>query len=401
MKKNKMLLVAAFAALLVSCGGGKQGKPNFGDNEYAVRTISAQSADMQTTYPATIKGVQDVEIRPKVSGFITKLCVQEGQNVKKGQLLFVIDNVTYAAAARQAKAAVNSAKAQLNTAKLTYANNEKLFKNNVIGTYELQSSKNSLEAAQAALAQAEANYISAKQNLDFCYVTSPADGVVGSLPYRVGALVSSSSAQALTTVSNIGTMQVYFSMTEKDLLEMGKTSGGVHAAIKDYPAVKLQLADGTTYEEEGHIATVSGVIDQATGSVSVRADFPNKQHLLKSGGSGSIVIPHTNSAAIVIPQDAVSQVQDKYFVYVVGSDNKVKYTAVTVDPNNDGKNYIINSGLKTGDKIVVSGISALTDGQEIKPITEAQYQEKLKKAESIGADQSDLGKLKDDLTGKK
>ena len=401
MKKNKMLLVAAAAALLVSCGGGKQGKPNFGDNEYAVRTISAQNADLQTTYPATIKGVQDVEIRPKISGFITKLCVHEGQTVKKGQLLFVIDNVTYEAAARQAKAAVNSAKAQLNTAKLTYTNNEKLFKNNVIGTYELQSSKNSLEAAHAALAQAEANYISAKQNLDFCYVSSPTDGVVGSLPYRVGALVSASSAQALTTVSNISTMQVYFSMTEKDLLYFSRGEGGVHAAIKDYPVVKLKLADGTIYGEDGHVATVSGVIDATTGSVSVRADFPNPQHLLKSGGSGSIVVPSNNASAIIIPQDAVSQVQDKYFVYVVGSDNKVKYTSVSVNPDNDGKNYIITSGLKIGDRIVISGISALTDGTEIKPITEAQYQEKLKKTEAMGADQSDLGKLKEDLTGKK
>ncbi len=397
MKKNKMLLVAAAAALLVSCGGGKQGKPNFGDNEYAVRTISAQNADLQTTYPATIKGVQDVEIRPKISGFITKLCVHEGQTVKKGQLLFVIDNVTYEAAARQAKASVNSAKAQLNTAKLTYTNNEKLFRNNVIGTYELQSSKNSLEAAHAALAQAEANYISAKQNLDFCYVSSPTDGVVGSLPYRVGALVSASSAQALTTVSNISTMQVYFSMTEKDLLYFSRGEGGVHAAIKDYPVVKLKLADGTIYGEDGHVATVSGVIDATTGSVSVRADFPNPQHLLKSGGSGSIVVPSNNASAIIIPQDAVSQVQDKYFVYVVGGDNKVKYTAVGVNPDNDGKNYIITSGLKFGDKIVVSGISSLTDGTEIKPITEAQYQEKLKKTEAMGADQSDLSKLKKDF----
>lgn len=403
MRKNKMLFVAALAAMLVSCGGGKSGggKPDFSDNEYAVRTISAQSADLQTTYPATIQGVQDVEIRPKVSGFITKLCVQEGQMVKKGQVLFVIDNVTYAAAVRQARAAVNSAKAQLNTAKLTYTNNEKLFKNNVIGTYELQSAKNSLEAAYAAVAQAEANYTSAKQNLDFCFVTSPADGIVGSLPYRVGALVSASSQQALTTVSNISTMQVYFSMTEKDILAMGKTAGGVHAAIKDYPAVKLLLADGTYYEHPGHIATVSGVVDKTTGSVSVRADFPNPGHLLKSGSSGSIVIPHQNSTAIVIPQDAVSQVQDKYFVYVVGSNNKVKYTPVTVNPNNDGKNYIIESGLKVGDKIVVNGVSALTDGQDIKPITEAQYQEKLKKTEAMGADQGDLGKLKEDLTGKK
>ena len=397
MKKTKFLLVAAMAAILVSCGSKNQGKPNFGDNEYAVRTITGQSADLQSTYPATIKGMQDVEIRPKVSGFITKLCVKEGQTVKAGQLLFVIDNVTYAAAVRQAQAAVNSAKAQLNTARLTYNNSEKLFKNNVIGSYELQSAKNSLESAEAALAQAKASLVSAKENLNYCYVTSPASGVIGDLPYRVGALVSANSQQALTTVSNISTMQVYFSMTEKDLLEMTKTAGGIHAAIKDYPAVKLQLADGTIYNQPGHVATVSGVIDATTGSVSMRADFPNPDHLLKSGGSGSIVVPHVTSSAIIIPQDAVSQVQDKYFVYVVGKDNKVKYTSVTVNANNDGKNYIIDSGLNIGDRIVVSGITSLTDGTEIKPITEAQYQEKLKKTEQLGADQSDISKLKKDF----
>ena len=398
MKKTSNFLTLLIAALaFASCGSKQSGKPNFGDDEYAVRTIGGQSAELQTTYPATIKGVQDVEIRPKVSGFITKLCVQEGQTVRKGQLLFVIDNVTYAAAVRQAKAAVNSAKAQLNTAKLTYTNNEKLFKNNVIGSYELQSAKNALEAAYAAVAQAEANYTSAKQNLDFCYVTSPADGVIGDLPYRVGALVSASSQQPLTTVSNIGSMQVYFSMTEKDLLDMTKGAGGLHAAIKDYPAVKLQLADGTMYSHEGRVATVSGVVDPTTGTVSMRADFPNPEHLLKSGASGSIVVPHHASSAIIIPQDAVSQVQDKYFVYVLGAGNKVKYTPVTVNSNNDGKSYIIESGLKIGDKIVVNGISALTDGQKITPITEAQYQEKLKKTEAMGADQGDLDKLKKDF----
>lgn len=395
MTKSKILLFAALAAMLVSCGGKKSsGKPNFGDNEYAVRTIGAQSAELQTTYPATIRGMQDVEIRPKVSGFITKLCVKEGQAVKAGQLLFVIDNVTYAAAVRQAKAAVNSAKAQLNTARLTYNNNEKLFKNNVIGSYELQSAKNNMQAAAAALAQAEASYVSAKENLSYCYVTSPASGVIGDLPYRVGALVSASSQQPLTTVSNISTMQVYFSMTEKELLDMTKTAGGLHTAIKDYPAVKLQLADGTIYDHPGRVATVSGVIDATTGSVSMRADFPNPQHLLKSGGSGSIVVPHVSSSAIVIPQDAVAQVQDKHFVYIVGKDNKVKYSAVTVDPQDDGKNFIITSGLKVGDRIVVNGISSLTDGAEIKPITEAQYQEKLKKTEKLGAAQGDLKELK-------
>ena len=397
MRKINYLLTAALAAVLVSCGGN-QGKPGFGDNEYAVRTIQGQSASLQTTYPAVIKGVQDVEIRPKISGFITKMCVKEGQTVKAGQLLFVIDNVTYAAAVRQAKAAVNSAKAQLNTSKLTYENSQKLFQSNVIGDYELQSAKNSYESAEAALAQAQANYVSAKQNLDFCYIKSPSAGVVGNLPYRVGALVSSSSQEPLTTISNIKTMQVYFSMTEKDLLDMTRTSGGLHAAISEYPAVKLQLADGTMYAHPGRVAAVSGVIDSSTGSVSIRADFPNPENLLKSGGSGSIVVPHESTNAVIIPQDAVSEVQDRNFVYVVGKDNKVKYTEVSLNAQNDGKNYIITKGLNIGDRIVVSGISTLTDGMQIKPLTEAQYAEKLKKTTELGASQGDLGELKKALS---
>ena len=395
MNKTKILLIAVLTVVLASCGGGKSGgKPNFGDNEYAVRTVQGQNADLQTTYPATIKGVQDVEIRPKVSGFITKLCVKEGQQVKAGQLLFVIDNVTYAAAVRQAKAAVNASKAQLNTARLTYNNSEKLFKNNVIGSYELQSSKNAMESAAAQLAQAEAAYVSAKQNLDFCFVTSPANGVIGDLPYRVGALVSASSQQALTTVSNNSTMQVYFSMTEKDLLDMTKTAGGVNAAISSYPAVKLQLADGSIYNHPGKVATVSGVIDPTTGTVSMRADFPNPERVLKTGASGSIVVPHTATSAVVVPQDAVVEVQDKHFVYVVGKDNKVKYTPVEINSQNDGKNYIITSGLHIGDRFVVNGVSSLQDGMEIKPLTEAQYADKLKKTEELGEAQGDLGKLK-------
>ena len=395
MNKTKILLIAVLTVVLASCGGGKSGgKPNFGDNEYAVRTVQGQNADLQTTYPATIKGVQDVEIRPKVSGFITKLCVKEGQQVKAGQLLFVIDNVTYAAAVRQAKAAVNAAKAQLNTARLTYNNSEKLFKNNVIGSYELQSSKNAMESAAAQLAQAEAAYVSAKQNLDFCFVTSPANGVIGDLPYRVGALVSASSQQPLTTVSNNSTMQVYFSMTEKDLLDMTKTAGGINAAISSYPAVKLQLADGSIYNHPGKVATVSGVIDPTTGTVSMRADFPNPERVLKTGASGSIVVPHTATSAVVVPQDAVVEVQDKHFVYVVGKDNKVKYTPVEINSQNDGKNYIITSGLNIGDRFVVNGVSSLQDGMEIKPLTEAQYADKLKKTEELGEAQGDLGKLK-------
>ena len=375
-KKILFVSVAAVAALLVSCGK-KGGMPNFGDNEYPVVTVGTQSADMQTTYPASIKGIQDVEIRPKASGFITKICVKEGQAVGAGQLLFVIDNETYQAQVRQAQAAVNTATAQCNTAKLTYDNSQQLFDNKVIGDYELQSAKNTYESAKAGLAQAQAALASAREALSFCYVKSPAAGVVGTIPFKVGALVSASSQQPLTTVSNISTMEVFFSVTEKDMLEMTKAGGGVNAAVNAFPPLKLQLADGTIYSHEGKVVKMSGVIDAATGSVQMIAHFSNPEKLLKSGGSGSIIVPRSNTNAIVIPQSVVSEVQNKKFVYVLGANNKVKYTEITVNPQNDGLNYVVTSGLKTGDKYVTNGITKLTDGMEIKPITPEQYQKKI------------------------
>lgn len=383
MKSN--LLIAAVALLLASCGN--KGNIKMGDNEYPVVTIGSQNAQLQTTYPATIKGVQDVQIRPKVSGFITKVCVQEGQAVKAGQLLFVIDNTTYQAAVRQAQASVNSAKSQLNTAKLTYENSQKLFKSNVIGSYELQSSQNSYETAMAAVAQAKAALASAQETLGFCYVKSPANGVVGSLPYKVGALVSAGSVDALTTVSDVATVEVYFSVTEKDILDLTKTAGSTHAAISAYPPVKLLLSDGTTYKHPGKVTKVSGVIDASTGSVSMIARFPNPERLLKSGGSGTIVVPRDNSNAIVIPQTVTTEVQNKIFVYTVGKDNKVKYTEITVDPQNDGNHYVVTGGLHVGDRIVTKGITSLTDGMEIKPITEAQYEKKIADAVKMSASQ--------------
>ena len=401
MKTTKILMIAALGTVLASCGGKSGGKPNFADNEYAVRTVSTQGTELQTTYPATIKGVQDVQIRPKVSGFLTKVCVHEGQSVSAGQLLFVIDNETYQAQVRQAAAAVNTAKAQLNTAKLTYQNNKKLYDSKIIGEYELSTSANSLSTAQAQVAQAEASLASAKEMLDYCYVKSPAAGVVGSLPFKVGALVSSSGAEPLTTVSDINTMEVYFSVTEKDMLTMTKGEGGVNAAINAYPEVQLRLADGTLYEHPGKVVKASGVIDAATGSISMIARFDNPRKQLRSGGSGQIVVPTTSTGAIIIPQEATSEVQNKKFVYLVGKDNKVQYHEITVNPQDDGKNYIVTSGLQPGDRYVSKGITSLSDGKEIKPITEEQYLKKISDAAKLGEKQGSASGFAGVMSGKK
>ena len=377
-------MFAAAAVLFASCGGGG-GRPTFGDNEYPVVAVGTSSTEMQSTYPATIKGVQDVQISPKVQGFITQINVKEGQTVGAGQVLFVIDNATYQAQVRQSQAQVNTAQAACNTAKLSFENAQKLYENKVIGDFELQSATNSYESAKAALALAQAGLASAKEMLSFCYVKSPAAGVVGTLPYKKGTLVN--TASVLTTVSNNSQMEVYFSLTEKDALAMAQTEGGQNAAVNAMPSVKLQLADGTTYAHEGKVTKMSGVIDAATGSIQVIALFPNPERMLKSGGSGAIIIPRSNSDAIIIPQSCVSEVQNKKFVYTLGKDNKVKYTEIKVDPQTDGNNYIVTDGLKAGDKYVTNGITKLNDGMEIVPITPERYQEKIQeqaKAMSAG-----------------
>ena len=403
MKIKSVLFVAAVMAIatLTSCGGSKKGGlPDFGDDEFAVSTIGTSNAALQTTYPATIKGIQDVEVRPKVSGFITKVYVHEGQTVSAGQTLFTIDSETYAAAVRSATAAVNTAKAQMNTAKLTYQNNKKLYDSKIIGEYELSTAANSLATAQAQVAQAEASLASAKEQLAWCSVKSPAAGVIGSLPFKEGALVSA-SGQALTTVSNNSTMEVFFSVSESQILSMSKTNGSIQAAIAAFPAVKLQLADGTIYNHPGKVVKMSGVIDSSTGAISLIAHFSNPEKLLKSGGAGSIVVPNDQNSAIVIPQEACSQVQDKIFVYAVGKDNKVKYTEIKVNPQDDGKNYIVTSGLNVGDRIVVKGITKLTDGQQIKPITVERYNQKIAEAAKLAESQDNAHEFANTMSGKK
>lgn len=401
-KENQILRITVFAmctSALFSCGNKRQGLPS--DNEYAVRTLTTSSASLNNTYPATIRGKQDIEIRPKISGFITRLCVDEGSVVHKGQVLFEIDDVQYREAVKQGIAAVNVAKAQIATAKLTYVNKKELRRQNIIGDFDLQTAINSYASARANLAQAQASLIAARQNLAYCRVTSPSNGVVGSIPYRVGSLVSSSSSQALTTVSNIDEMYVYFSMNEKQLLSMTRESGSANAATKTFPAVQLKLSDGTIYSQQGKVSTISGVIDQATGTVNIRADFKNPKHLLKSGGSGNIVIPYTQNNIILIPQSAVSELQDKKYIYIVGNNNKVKYSPISVSEYSDGQNYIVTSGLKTGDRIVVQGIASLSDGMDIKPITEAAAAAKIKRSEEMGAIQGNFSAMKKAFSGKK
>lgn len=376
--KSRIVLFAFCLTLLSSCG--KKGFDMGGAPECAVQTLQPATVNLTSSYPATIKGKQDVEIRPQVSGFITKVCVDEGSMVRKGQVLFIIDPTQYEAAARSAKAAVATAEAAVSTQQITVDNKRALNKKNIISDYDLAMAENSLASAKAQLASAKAQLISAEQNLGFTNVKSPSDGIVNDIPYRLGSLVSPSIATPLTIVSDITEMYVYASLTEKELLELVRKDGSQSAAVETYPEVQLQLSDGSTYDQKGKIETISGVINANTGAVSIRATFPNSNHLLRSGGMGNLVIPYHMENALVVPQKATTEIQDKKFVFLQQPDNTVKMNEITILNIDNGQEYVVTSGLKQGDLIVIENVGTLKDGQTIKPTTPAQSEANFQQA---------------------
>lgn len=362
-------LMLAAAALLPSCSKKDAQMQQMPAPEIATITVEPTTANLETVLPATIKGKTDIDIRPQVTGFITKVHVDEGQRVRKGQVLFTLDQVQFNAAVDQARSAVNSAQTAVNTAKMTADSKKALFEKNIISEYEYQLAQNSLAQAQAQLANAKAALVTAQKNLAYTVVTAPSDGVVGTIPNREGSLASPSSAQPLTTVSDNSEVYAYFSLTEKDLLTLaGEGARSIDAAIKAMPEVQLRLNDGSLYPLSGKVATVSGVIDNNTGSSSVRALFNNPSGVLRSGGTGQIIIPDRKDSVIVVPQKATFELQDRRFVYVVSDSNKVVSTPITIEANNDGKTFVVTGGLKPGDKIAVEGVGTkLSDGMVITP----------------------------------
>ena len=382
MNENFMKKIAylALALALTACGDKKNGMPT-ANNEFAVVKLETAVADLNTSYPATIKGIQDVEIRPKVAGHITSVLVDEGDFVRAGQPLFVIDQVQFRAAVKAAEAQVNVVKANIATQVLTVDNKRMLFSKEIISKYDLNLAENQLKSLEAQLAQAQANLTTARENLGYCTVTSPAAGVVGSIPYRVGSLVSSATQQPLTVVSNISEMYAYFSMTENQILGMTRGEGGVAKAMDSLPEVKLVLSDGSEYNQKGRVTAISGVINQNTGAAQVRATFDNAGHILRTGGTGSILIPVHDANAIMIPQKATFDIQDKKFVYVLNGDNTIATREVKVLVQNDGVNFVVSEGLKAGETIVVEGVNQLKSGMKITPISLAKSEANRKKAE--------------------
>ena len=356
----KAAVMACFMAA-VSCG---QAPTAMGPAEYAVMTIATTDREIPINYSATIRGRQDIAIYPQVSGTIFELCVNEGQTGSKGQPLFIIDQVPYKAALQTAEANVAAAKAGVATAQLTYDSKKELYAKNVVSQYDLLTAENTLLTAKAQLAQAEAQRVNAANNLSYTVVKAPANGVVGTLPYRVGALVSASIPQPLTTVSDNSDVYVYFSMTENQLLNLTRQYGSIANTLKNMPDVQLVLNDGSVYDRTGRIESISGVIDTSTGSVQLRAVFPNADGLLHSGGAGSVIVPNIHKDCVVVPQVATFELQNKVYVYKV-EDGKAASSMIDVEKINNGREYIVKSGLTPGDVIVAEGVGLLREGTPI------------------------------------
>lgn len=379
--KKKVYTGAIAALLLIITGCGKKddqaaaaaaaaGQPK----AYKVVTLSPQSATINIDYPASIQGQENIEIRPRVDGYIEKIFVDEGAVVKAGQPLFKISAPQYEQEVRTATAGVKSAQADVSAAKLAVTKVTPLVKQQIISKYELESAEFSYQSALAALAQARAALVNAQTNVGFTTVKSPVNGVVGSIPFRLGSLASAASTEALTTVSSIGNVYAYFAFNEKQLLTITKdsTSTSLAAKIQKIPAVSLLLSDGTEYGEKGKIETINGLINTATGSVNVRARFPNSKGIIRSGSSTKVRIPQDVKNKIIVPQSATFELQDKRFASVVGKDGKTKNVVITVLDNTIGNYYVVESGLKEGDQIVLEGVANLKEGTQIKATPESE-----------------------------
>lgn len=353
------------ALLLAGCGAPPAQEKQ---TEYAVLKVERQDVACLDKYPSTIRGCQDVEIYPQVSGRIMQICVKEGEHVRRGQRLFVIDQVPYRAALQHALANESAAKAPVATARLNYEGKRELHDQQVTSLFELKKAENAMLSAQAALEQAQAQVEEARNNLSYTTLTSPCDGVTGTLPYRMGALLHSSVSMPLTTISDNREMWVYFSIPESLMIAWCRKHGSADAVVKALPEACLYLNDGTEYQHTGRVESISGVLDGQTGSISLKAVFPNPEGLLHSGGAGNVALKSGKSGVIAIPQSATYEPQDKVFVYKL-LHGKAVATRVEVKAVSEQRIYIVEKGLEPGDIIIAEGVSMLKDGMPVKTTT--------------------------------
>lgn len=356
MKKIALGLSAISLAIIASCGGKNEQQATAPQApSLKVNTLEKQDITLYNSYSTNIEGEQNVEIWPKVSGFVQKIYVEEGQQVKKGQLLFKLETQTLSQDAQAAKAAVNVAQVEVD--KLV-----PLVEKNIISEVQLKTAKAQLE-------QAKSTYSSIAANIGYSNIVSPVNGYIGEIPYKVGALVSSSMGQPLTVVSDISTVRAYFSMTEKQLLEMKSkmTKGGASVSSENSPEVELVMINGETYPHKGKIAMVNNIINPTTGSVTLRADFNNPNFLLSSGSTGTIKVPSPQKDVMVVPKMATVDIQGNKLVYILQDDNTVKSQKISIIDQTDSE-YLVSQGVQPGNTIVVEGVSKLREGQSINPI---------------------------------
>ena len=364
-KKLLFGLMACFIATSLFTGCQEKTTRTKHTREYNAMILHTATRKLSSTYSATIRGKQDVDIRPKVQGYITDIKVKEGSVVKQGQTLFIIDQAQYLAALATAEAKVEVKEALVEASQLSAAAKEVLFEQEIVSEFDLRMARTNLAASKAELAQAKADELTASNNLAYTLIKSPVDGVVGTLPFRVGTFVRPSESTPITTVSDNSEMYVYFSLSESQVLSLKRQYGALENALQELPDVELQLSDGTIYSEKGRIEAISGIIDPTTGSVTIRAKFPNRKRLLISGGSGTIILPHRQEGCVVIPQHATYEVQDKVYAYKV-ENGVAKAKIIGVFEISNGKEYIVQSGLMEGDTIIVEGIGILRDGANVK-----------------------------------
>ena len=356
--------VGMAVVLSASCGEEKQQRQQQAA-DYQTMVVGQKDMVLERQYSARLTGKQIVEVRPQVSGCITRILTGEGEAVKKGQTLFVIDQVPYSAALEVAVATRKSAEARLATAQMNYDNERLLQEGRVVADMSVQTMQNALLEAQAALAQAKAQEVNARNNLSYTEVKSPVSGVASMIPWHVGSLVSSSISEPLVTVADDSEVYVYFSISESQALDLVTQYGSIEKFITEAPTVSLRMNNGQLYSEQGRISAVSGTVDDKTGAVALRATFPNVGGLLHHGGSGTVVVPTHRKDCIVIPQEATYELQNRMFVYKVVN-GKTKATPITLYPQNNGKEYIVDEGLQVGDTIIAEGAGLLKEGIEVK-----------------------------------
>ena len=372
---NKLFIItnfAAFALMLFLPTGCRQedGKQD-AVQSYQVIKVSSSPVEISESYSAAIHGRQDVDIMPQISGRIIRLCVKEGERVKTGQVLAVIDQVPYLAALRTASANVSATQAKAKTARIELQGKQALFDEKVISDYELSLAWNQLAVSLAELEQAKAQEADARNNLSYTEIKSPSNGVVGTLPYRIGALVGPNMAQPFTVVSDNAEIYAYFSISENMLRRYSAHYGSIDSMIVGTPEVRLQLNDGSLYKAKGRIETVSGVVDPVTGTVQIKALFPNPDRELLSGSIGNVILQNPKTDAVTIPMTATVELQDKIIAYRL-KNGQAEAAYLTVDRLNDGNRFIVKEGLSVGDTIIAEGVGLMKEGMSITPKNEVK-----------------------------